>query len=528
MRTSFTIFYIIFFTQICISNTYYLDPINGKLENDGSLQNPWPSLEEVINADLIKTQSYTLPYSENSSVLIPVNPNGIIQAGDTIILLNGLHGKFELRGAHNKDFITIKANESSKAILHSVNITAGSNWRFEDITISQEPYNDISKGHHMLFQSHNWHGPAHNIQVTNCNIYSIQDNTSWSAEDWVNLSSRGIRMEGDNFKIDRCRMKNISFGIDCIGDSITVSRCIIENFSGDGIRVLGSDILIEDNVIKNCYDVDDNHDDGIQSFNLGQYDLYNVKILRNTIINYEDINQPFRGPLQGIGCFDGPYNNWVIENNVISVDHWHGISMYGAYNCTINHNTVIDPTPDITPGPSWIRINPDKEGNESENNIVANNISNNFVLTGSTEYTNLKFSTEEEYNLNFVDWKKYIFKLFQSSEAIDAANDLYSPERDRSNISRPFGLYSDIGAFEFHFTTDIDEILTADIIVFPNPTSGRLNINLDDQIVKIYTIDGQFINNKFILNNKIDLSELSNGIYFLQNLKGQTIKIMKK
>ena len=41
----------------------------------------------------------------------------------------------------------------------------------------------------------------------------------------------------------------------------------------------------------------------------------------NTIINYEDPGQPHRGTLQGIGCFDGMFVDWVIENNVVIVDH---------------------------------------------------------------------------------------------------------------------------------------------------------------------------------------------------------------
>ena len=35
--------------------------------------------------------------------------------------------------------------------------------------------------------------------------------------------------------------------------------------------------------------------------------------------------------------------DWVIENNVVIVDHWHGITLGGARNCRIVNNTVIDP-----------------------------------------------------------------------------------------------------------------------------------------------------------------------------------------
>ena len=66
--------------------------------------------------------------------------------------------------------------------------------------------------------------------------------------------------------------------------------------------------------------------------------------------NYEDPNQPFRGTLQGLGCFDGFYIDWVIENNLVVTDHWHGISLCGAVNCRIVNNTVVDAN-DVSPGP---------------------------------------------------------------------------------------------------------------------------------------------------------------------------------
>ena len=33
--------------------------------------------------------------------------------------------------------------------------------------------------------------------------------------------------------------------------------------------------------------------------------------------------------MHGIGCFDGMFVDWVVENNVIITDHWHGITFAG-------------------------------------------------------------------------------------------------------------------------------------------------------------------------------------------------------
>ena len=54
------------------------------------------------------------------------------------------------------------------------------------------------------------------------------------------------------------------------------------------------------------------------------------------------------------------------------------------------------------------------------------------------------------------------------------------------------------------------------IIVYPNPTKNIINITtLYDIEVKVYNMTGKLLNLSYN-NNQIDLSNLSNGIYFLQ------------
>ena len=53
--------------------------------------------------------------------------------------------------------------------------------------------------------------------------------------------------------------------------------------------------------------------------------------------------------MQAIGCFDGWFVNWVVENNVIITDHWHGITFLGMRDSRIVNNTVID-LDDVSPG----------------------------------------------------------------------------------------------------------------------------------------------------------------------------------
>ena len=63
---------------------------------------------------------------------------------------------------------------------------------------------------------------------------------------------------------------------------------------------------------------------------VGTGEVRDVVLRGNVIINNLNPDHPLHATLQGIGCFDGLFVNWVVENNVVITDHWHGISLYGA------------------------------------------------------------------------------------------------------------------------------------------------------------------------------------------------------
>ncbi len=80
--------------------------------------------------------------------------------------------------------------------------------------------------------------------------------------------------------------------------------------------------------------------------------------------------------MQGIGFFDGPYFDCVIEINVVIVEHFHGIALFGANNCRIVNNTVLpyQGTFSYIAGPPWIQILSSKQGERSSDNIISNNL----------------------------------------------------------------------------------------------------------------------------------------------------------
>jgi len=165
----------------------------------------------------------------------------------------------------------------------------------------------------------------------------------------------------------------VRFGIDlCAEDSVCEGN-VVSDFSADGIRVTRDGLTVQYNVIKNIYvgakDGDRNHDDGIQCFlfNKGSGTVRRAKVVGNVIINREDEKQRWPTSMQGIGFFDGPLVDFVVTDNVVAVDHWHGVSLYQAQGCRIERNVAWNAwNKRMTP---WVRLG----GKVGEGNVVRGN-----------------------------------------------------------------------------------------------------------------------------------------------------------
>jgi hypothetical protein len=155
---------------------------------------------------------------------------------------------------------------------------------------------------------------------------------------------------------------------------------VVVNFSADGMRATRDGQVLQYNVIKNNFvgarDGDDNHDDGIQVFlfNVGTGTVRDVTLRGNIIIARETDGLPFPNPLQGIGCFDGPLIHFLVESNVVCVNHYHGISLYDAQGCTIQGNACFSRWPDRAR--PWIMLGEKK--NQAERNTVRNNFAHTY------------------------------------------------------------------------------------------------------------------------------------------------------
>jgi parallel beta-helix repeat protein len=488
---------------------------------------PLSSLSEVIAADLISTQQYSpLPYSQDSQ-LQPKNPSGIISGGDTLMLKAGLHGEVFLRNYHNELPITVIAEEGAIAILERVHLQSCKNWIFQGVHVSSEPYGYYLNNRLFYVESHGFHGPTSNITIRQCDIYSTT--APWTvAQDWLDKASDGLFMSADSCLAVGNRISNVDMGLFCIGDYHQAIGNEIINFSGDGGRILGSHNAFNHNVIKENYNVDDNHDDGIQSFTNNEHVVDSNEVIGNLIIDTEDITRPLQGPMHGIGAFDGFYNDWLVANNVISVNHWNGIAFLGANRCTIIHNTVIDPTPNVTPGGSWIKIDDHKDGTPSSDCIVANNVSNQFVVDG-LEVGNIVLDSQDSYVENFIDFENFDFRLLPNSSLINNAGPDYSIPTDYYGNDR-MGT-PDVGAIEYELissiNTEYDQLVPTSI--FPNPFSNEVSINdiEPSTLINVYNVSGtlKLAGTLDVINEAV--AEFSAGIYYFTFRSNGEIKIGK-
>ena len=428
------------------ASTFYVDPVNGSMSGDGSAANPWSTLQNVLSDNLIESQKpAAFPYN---GTLTANNPGAPIKAGDTIKLLDGYHGNFLPRGYFNTDLITIEAETGHTPTLERINFKGGENWELKGLTVSPE-FGTSTGGSIVHFETHNWWGPASNMSIEDSTIYSTLDSSAWTASDWTSKAGQGIKATGSDFAFRNNNIKNVSFGLLTSGDDIVGSSNTIENYSADGIRGGGDRVTFEDNSIMWSYNVDANHDDAIQFFRGGGVAHNDVVLRGNFIVSYPDPTRPLTHGAQGIGSFDGPYINWLVENNVVMTAHYHGISVYDAEDSTIINNTVLDITGEFD---SWINVN------GSTNTTVRNNLATNFITTGATGLTsdhNITLNTTIQNNL-FEDWLNGDLRLKAGATAIDAGDGLLAPADDIDDRARPIGGGIDIGAYEYTLAADFD------------------------------------------------------------------------
>ncbi|MFW6146589.1 MAG: choice-of-anchor Q domain-containing protein [Planctomycetota bacterium] len=427
--------------------TWYADPVNGSPAGDGSAANPWPSLEWIVDNNKIESMKPSAyPYVEGDPFEVR-NAGAPVQPGDTLLLRSGDQGDVWIVGYFNTDWITLKADEGHTPILRHLIIRGGCKWRIDGVTISKEPYATPNTETLMYFNSHGWHGPVSDCIIENSHLYSVADSSAWSAADWLAMApGTGISASGDRITVRNCTLENVQLGINANGDDCVVEYNTITGIAHDGLRSGADRILWQYNHLSDFVDVDGNHDDIIQLYRGGDVPHVGVVIRGNTFDGRKIPGRPHTTSPQGIGCFDGPHVDCIVENNVVLTAHYHGISLYGARGCTIINNTVLDPSREY---PAWITV-PNEIA--TSNNVIRNNlgysIPDSDPATGRVSDHNIEL-TDTLSDQIFVDWPNGDVRLAPDSPAIDAGGADLAPDVDIDFVARPQGEAYDIGAYEY-------------------------------------------------------------------------------
>lgn len=417
-----------------LGDTFHVDPETGSMANSGSASDPWSTLEDVFST----------------------NPS--FGAGDEILLYSGYHGAPTVRG-NNSANVFIRPAEGEEPLLKTLTVKSGSRWVIERLDICPEHESAGTTTGASLVEIES---SASRITLNDCLIRSAFSTDAWTLSDWKTKPTRAIRTAGPYSMISNNRVIVANYPL-TVRKTATFSVATGNHFKGfshDGILALADDCLFEYNTVTDAYISDNahNHDDFLQSWStggdsgyvVGEGTVSRVTVRGNTFISQTDSNQPFPAKPQGVGCFDGYYEDWLVENNVIVTGTYHGISLYGAINCKVVNNTVVENPLDSADNDlrPWILIEDHKTRNDpATGNLVRNNISAQpvDVVPGSSIVDHNQTTTD--YSAYFTNHEEFDFSLNPDSPAVDSGNSEAAPLIDILGVNRsePY----DIGAYSF-------------------------------------------------------------------------------
>lgn len=418
--------------------TYYVDPATGSMAFPGTSSSPWSTLEDVFTA------------------------NKIFAPGDVILLRTGYHGSPQIKGV-NASLVTIQPDTGATPKVKKLVIKTAANWLISGLDICPQ---NAGASIYDTGRLVDVQGTASDITVKNCLIRAASDITGWTATQWQTLLTKGsnaVYVAGPRTTISGNVLQNVSFGI-CVTKTApfaVISGNTITAFYNDAIRGLADDCVFEYNTVQDSYVADDNHDDFFQSWStdasgaVGKGTVYRLTLRGNTFISRRDSSQPLYSPPQGIGCFDGMFEGWVVENNLIVSQTYHGIALYGAINCRVVNNTVVenplDGTGAVRP---WITLPNHKNnadgspwpvppsGNIARNNITSKPVS--IVAGGGVADHN---QTTTAYTTYFADYSTLNFALLSTAPAVNAGDSNGAPTIDIRGKTRTAPI--DVGAYEY-------------------------------------------------------------------------------
>jgi hypothetical protein len=329
------------------AGTYYAAPAGTAVSGapDGSQAHPWTSLSTALSS---------------------------VKGGDVLLLKSG---NYDGLTAYNRSYdkpVTISSADGKGAHLQFLYLTGSTkNLTFKNLSVW--PSNPSSPKRSTLVEALS---STSNILLDGLDVRSGSDAgnyAGWSQSTWKSRAFNAVRLRGAQSTVQNSNITGIGFGIQMLGVNARVLGNTVRGFADDGIRALGANSLIKGNLVTDNVQVNSNHNDGFQSWSQNGVPVKNLTIADNRFIEWSNpVASPLRAQMQGIGLFDGFYDDLAISNNLVSVTAWHGLSVYGGRGVQIVGNTVVNGLGEVGRNP-WIGVFDKKSGAHSTDVVLAYN-----------------------------------------------------------------------------------------------------------------------------------------------------------
>lgn len=374
----------------------------------------------------------------------------VAKGGDTLLLMDGVHGPINIYNVPFDTPLTIRSMNGKKARVEWILLHGTTrNVVFRDLSVWLSDIN--AKKPRALIET----GPgASDVSFDSLDIRSSADASNyptWTLEQWKKQYINAILVRGVRTQITNNNLTGVGFGIQTIGNDSVIAKNTVSGFAGDGLRAIGQKSTVRNNLVADCVQIDGNHADGFQSWSVSA-PVNGLVLDGNRFMEWSNPKvSPLRCKMQGIGLFDGFYDNLLIQNNIVSAsaEAHHGISVYGARGARIVNNTVVSASGNPARSP-WLAVFPHKNKTPSTDVIIANNIAMAFAGTSNpaNRVASISNTVITYPAAMFSDVAKFNYVPKASSGYIDTGDLAYAPKTDIMGMRRPQAKGPDRGALE--------------------------------------------------------------------------------
>jgi hypothetical protein len=393
-------------------------------------------------------------------------------------------------------------------------------------------------------------------------LYAMQLGSSWVIVENFQIQSTleyGIQIiNGAEHNIIRnCEFTNVGIGIGVSGKYNKITNNYIhdlhmvvntlggnDDYGATGVFLYNGNNEISYNTFINCKDTsyDYGQDGGVIDFygNVdscyihhnyaegcnGFFEIGGGTAISNTIAYNISVDNIYIGSIHLSGTFASIVNNLHLENNTIIETIDTGM-VYTVlwFSAPANANTVYFQNNIVYINKFWYFCN--DSAFTHRNNIY-------YFLDVDTQLGFTLSTGEIIADPLFENISAGNYHLTYNSPAKDAGLNL-GYLLDFDNIPVPYGIQSDIGAYEYHGTSGITKIrANTSISVYPNPAKNYLTFEtLQKSTIEILNLQGQTILQRQLQqgSTNIDISGLAKGLYILRlnsNNKTEVTRFVKE